>query len=75
METLTELPERCEHPLQYLELIVARVERERSSVPVFSTSLAIVHCHKCNKDFKMISDYGDWAPRHDKIDFIPRYRG
>jgi hypothetical protein len=75
MKTLTELPERCEHSMIYLELIVTKTERAQSFAPVLSTSFAIVHCHKCNTNIKMISDYSDWAPRHDKVEFFPRCRG
>lgn len=68
-------PKTCDHPLEHVELIWAKVERSPSSTPVFSTSHAVVKCHKCGSYLRMISDYGDWNnERAIKIPILPMPR-
>ncbi len=54
MDTIVENPKRCDHPLEFVELIYAT--QTQSSGGAWSAQ-AIVKCHKCGKQFRMGSDY------------------
>ncbi len=56
MDTITENPHRCDHPLEFVELMYA-VQTQSSSGA--RGAQAIVKCHKCGAQFHMGSDYND----------------
>ncbi|MFA5745706.1 MAG: hypothetical protein WCX79_01150 [Candidatus Paceibacterota bacterium] len=62
MDTITEFPQRCDHPLEFVELLYAT--QTQSSGGAWSAQ-AIVKCHKCGAQFHMGSDYNGGYFRHN----------
>jgi hypothetical protein len=62
MNTLTESPQRCDHPLEFVELIYAT--QKQSSGGAWSAQ-AVVKCHKCGAQFYIESDYNGGYFRHN----------
>jgi hypothetical protein len=62
METLTEFPHRCDHPLEFVELVYAT--QTQSSGGAWSAQ-AIVKCHKCGARFHIESDYNGGYFKHN----------
>jgi len=56
MDDLKEIPERCDHPLAFIELYRTRAEQTRGGAWVHD---ALVHCHRCGAEFHICSDFGD----------------
>lgn len=71
VDTLTELPVRCDHPLI---LVTLEYATQRQTPGGAFVADAIVLCHKCGAKFHMCSDYsaGYQSRNTDEIPILPR---
>lgn len=65
MNTMEELPNRCDHPLEFVTLEYA-TERQMSGGAYVAD--AILHCHKCKSKFHLCSDYSGRYDHKDHLD-------
>jgi len=61
IDTISELPDRCDHPLQHCELLHAHEHQTSGGAYVAD---AIVRCNKCGAKFHMCSDHNGSFREH-----------